>query len=65
MFQRLSHSLGKLFLATDDPAIDAYFASSSDLADLERRMRRVEHDNHAYSLPFCGAIGPHDDAPRY
>ncbi|AMV42606.1 transcriptional regulator [Paraburkholderia caribensis] len=33
-----------------------YLASSSDLADLERRMRQVDEEDHAYRMPFCGAV---------
>jgi hypothetical protein len=33
-----------------------YLASSSDLADLERRMRQVDEEEHAYRMPFCGAV---------
>ncbi|WP_244816553.1 DUF3563 family protein [Caballeronia sp. Lep1P3] len=65
MFQRLSKSLGDLFHTREDRAIDAYLASSSDLADLEHRMRIVEHRDRIDSLPFCGAIKPRDDALRF
>jgi hypothetical protein len=35
---------------------DDYLKSSTDLADLERRMRQVDEADHAYSLSFCGAM---------
>jgi hypothetical protein len=52
--------LSNLFHTNDDThAHDAYFGDSADLADLERRMRRVDEEDHAYSLHFCGSIA-HD-----
>ena len=64
MFERLSHSLDSLFSSHSmHDARDAYLASSSDLADLERRMRQVETEDHDYSMHFCGSIGRHHDAP--
>ncbi|BBU30060.1 hypothetical protein BTHE68_37940 [Burkholderia sp. THE68] len=61
MFERFSKSLGSFFLDRD--ASDEYLASSSDLADLERRMRQVETQDHDYNAYFCGALGRHHDAP--
>ena len=64
MFDRLSKSFGNLFSARSaHDARDAYLASSTDLADLERRMRQVEEEDHAYSMHFCGSLGRHYDAP--
>jgi len=64
MFARLSQSIDHLFsIHTPDEARDAYLASSSDLADLERRMRQVETQEHDYSMYFCGALGRHHDRP--
>ena len=60
MFERFSKSLGSFFSMHD--AHDDYLASSSDLADLERRMRQVETEDHDYSMHFCGALGRHYDA---
>lgn len=59
MFERLSKSFGSFFSTHD--ANDDYLASSSDLADLERRMRQVETEDHDYSMYFCGALGRHHD----
>ena len=61
MFERLSKSLGSFFSTHDTH--DEYLSSSSDLADLERRMRQVEEEDHAYSMHFCGSLGRHYDAP--
>ncbi|AET92110.1 MULTISPECIES: DUF3563 family protein [Caballeronia] len=60
MFERLSQSVGSFFSMHD--AHDDYLASSSDLADLERRMRQVETEDHDYSMHFCGSLGRHYDA---
>ncbi|MFM0322169.1 DUF3563 family protein [Caballeronia glebae] len=58
MFERLTHSIEHLFsIRTAQEARDTYLASSSDLADLERRMRQVETQDHDYSMYFCGALG--------
>ncbi|WP_050451513.1 DUF3563 family protein [Candidatus Burkholderia verschuerenii] len=56
MFARLSNAVVHLFSTQRDHAHDAYFASSSDLADLERCMRQVDEDDHAYSMRFCGSV---------
>ncbi|WP_250453765.1 DUF3563 family protein [Caballeronia sp. ATUFL_M2_KS44] len=65
MFERISKSLGELIFSRHDASTDAYFASSSDLADLERRMRHVENEAPRYTLPFCGSMDSRDDAPRF
>ncbi|SAK88826.1 hypothetical protein AWB76_06381 [Caballeronia temeraria] len=58
MFERLTHSIDSLFsIHTAQETRDAYLASSSDLADLERRMRQVETQDHDYSMYFCGSLG--------
>ncbi|WP_321799328.1 DUF3563 family protein [Caballeronia sp. J97] len=63
MFERLTHSIDSLFsIRTANEARDAYLASSSDLADLERRMRQIETQDHGYSMYFCGSLGRHYDA---
>ncbi|SAL03610.1 DUF3563 family protein [Caballeronia ptereochthonis] len=61
MFERLSKSLGSLF-SDHDVARDDYLASSGDLADLERRMRQIDEEDHAYSMHFCGSVGRQHDA---
>ncbi|SAK79932.1 hypothetical protein AWB80_04978 [Caballeronia pedi] len=53
MFAILSHLLGKLVSRGDLPSSRAYLASSSDMADLERRMRQVDNDDRAYSMAFA------------
>jgi hypothetical protein len=60
MFERFSKSVGSFFSMQDYN--DEYLASSSDLADLERRMRQVETEDHDYSMHFCGSVGRHYDA---
>jgi hypothetical protein len=45
-----------LFFRKQDESHDAYLKESTDLADLERRMRQVDEADRAYSLGFCGAI---------
>jgi hypothetical protein len=64
MFARLSDALGHLFSfsSNGDQSHDEYFASSSDLADLERRMRRIDEQDHAYGMHFCGAISRDQNA---
>lgn len=59
MFERFSKSLGSFFSSHD--AQEDYLSSSTDLADLERRMRQVEEQDHSYSMHFCGEIGHHGD----
>jgi hypothetical protein len=56
MFARLSNAVVHLFSTRHDQAHDAYLASSSDLADLERRMRQIDCDDHVYGMRFCGSI---------
>jgi hypothetical protein len=34
----------------------AYLESSTDLAELERRMREIDAEDHAYSMSFSGSI---------
>lgn len=65
MFERISKSFGELIFSRHDTSTDAYFASSTDLADLERRMRHVENDAPRYTLPFCGSMNGRDDAHRF
>jgi hypothetical protein len=56
MFARLYQCIGRLLSgSSNQPAHDAYFASASDLAELERRMRQVDEDDHAYRLSYCCA----------
>ena len=63
MFERLSKSIDRLFsVHTVEEDRDAYLASSSDLADLEHRMRQIEAQDHDYSMHFCGALGRRYDA---
>ncbi|WP_321798346.1 DUF3563 family protein [Caballeronia sp. J97] len=52
MFALLSHLLGKLVSRSDVSSHSAYLASSSDLADLERRMRQADEDDRAYGMSF-------------
>jgi hypothetical protein len=56
MFALLSHLIGKLVSSSDVPSNRAYLGSSSDMADLERRMRQAEYDDRAYSMAFCGSV---------
>jgi hypothetical protein len=64
MFERLSQSLVEFFSSRRNAGTDAYFASSTDLADLERRMRHVEQEAPSYTLPFCGSVRSLDNASR-
>jgi hypothetical protein len=52
MFAFLSHAFSQFFSRRDD----AYLDSSKDVADLERRMRQIDDDTHAYRLSFCGSV---------
>ncbi|WP_109481457.1 DUF3563 family protein [Paraburkholderia sp. C35] len=56
MFARLSNFFEKMVSGNDVSVCNAYLASSSDLADLERRMRQVDEEDHAYRMPFCGSV---------
>ena len=47
MFARISHLLGKMVASRDVSLHGDYLASSSDLADLERRMRQIEAADQA------------------
>ncbi|SAL77006.1 hypothetical protein AWB71_05367 [Caballeronia peredens] len=55
MFERFSQSLGSFF--SDHHARDEYLSSSSDLAELERRMREVETQDHMYNMHFYSSSG--------
>ncbi|MDR5739928.1 MULTISPECIES: DUF3563 family protein [unclassified Caballeronia] len=55
MFQRLYKSLGDFMCSRRDAGTDTYFASSIDIAELERRMRHVEQEAPSYTLPFFAA----------
>jgi hypothetical protein len=52
MFAVLFSAFSKFFSRRDDTYLD----SSTDVADLERRMRQIEDDTHAYRLSFCGSV---------
>jgi hypothetical protein len=47
----------------EDETRDDYLKSSTDLADLERRMRQVDEADHSYRMSFCGAM--HRDRDAY
>ncbi|KAA0998279.1 DUF3563 domain-containing protein [Paraburkholderia panacisoli] len=50
MFAAFSEKLGSLFLPSHYDEREAYLASSSDLVDLERRMRHLDSAGYAFSL---------------
>jgi hypothetical protein len=52
MFALLFSAFSRFFSRRDE----TYLYSSTDVADLERRMRQIDDDAHAYSLSFCGSI---------
>jgi len=47
MFAYLAEKISALFADSFDRNREAFLASSSDLADLERRMRLIETDGHS------------------
>ncbi|HTJ94561.1 MAG TPA: DUF3563 family protein [Pararobbsia sp.] len=63
MLDHLFEKLGKAIERAANERRDAYLASSTDLTDLDRRMRTVESEGLMY--PHEDAYGPHTDAlPR-
>lgn len=60
MFERLSHTLSQTFFTRHADSHDDYLASAGDHAQLERRMRQIEEEDHSYSLSFCGSMPHHD-----
>ena len=58
MFAALSEKLGSWFSPSHYEARDAYLASSSDLADLERRVRHLDSSDYPFSLH--SSLAPRD-----
>jgi hypothetical protein len=50
MFAALSGMLGSLFSPFHYNEREDYLASSTDLVDLERRMRHLDNDGYPFSL---------------
>jgi hypothetical protein len=50
MFAALSEKLGAFFSLSHYDEREAYLASSSDLVDLERRMRHLDNGSYPFSL---------------
>jgi hypothetical protein len=50
MFAALAEKLGSLFASTHYDEREEYLASSSDLGDLERRMRHLDSGDYPFSL---------------
>lgn len=50
MFALLTAHLASLFSPSHDEAQEEYLASSSDLWDLERRMRDLDRDDYSSGL---------------
>ncbi|MDB5831622.1 MAG: hypothetical protein JWR14_1452 [Caballeronia sp.] len=50
MFAALSEKQGSLFSTTLYDEREEYLASSTDLADLERRMRHLDSGGYPFSL---------------
>ena len=50
MFAALSKQLGSLFSPSHSDERAEYLASSSDLEDLERRMRHLDRGGNPFSL---------------
>jgi hypothetical protein len=59
MFTELAHRLGSFFTPPHDPERDAYLASSTDLADLERRMKHYDAES-AYPFHVHSSVAPRD-----
>ena len=60
MFAALSEKLGAFFSLSHYDEREAYLASSSDLEDLERRMRHIESGGHPSGLH--SNVMPRDNA---
>ena len=58
MFAALSKKLGSLFPPSHYDEREEYLASSSDLVDLERRMRHLDSGGYPFS-PHSSVV-PHD-----
>lgn len=63
MFTELAHRVGAFFTHSysygRDQDRDAFLASSTDLADLERRMRRYDDDS-SYPFHVHSSVAPRD-----
>ncbi|MDR7006226.1 DUF3563 family protein [Paraburkholderia strydomiana] len=63
MFTKFAHRFGALFAPLHNPdhddVRDAFLASSTDLADLERRMKRYD-DDHEYRVHVHASVTPRD-----
>ncbi|MBN3764951.1 DUF3563 family protein [Burkholderia sp. Ac-20365] len=58
MFNQIAHRLGTIFTASRESERDAYLASSTDLADLERRQRML--DDTRYPFHVNSNLSPRD-----
>jgi Protein of unknown function (DUF3563) len=59
MFAALSEKLGSLFLPSHYDEREEYLASSTDLVDLERRMRHLDSGGYPFSLH--SSVAPRDN----
>jgi len=61
MFAEFAHRFGALFTHSHDHDQDreAFLASSTDLADLERRMKRYDGDS-SYPFHVHSSVAPRD-----
>lgn len=50
MFNELTRRLGALFTSSHESEREAYLASSTDLADLERRMRSLDDGGYPFHV---------------
>jgi hypothetical protein len=58
MFNQLTHRLGTLFTSSRESEREAWLASSTDLADLERRQRML--DDTSYPFHMHSSLAPRD-----
>lgn len=58
MFNQLATRLGTIFTASRESEREAYLASSTDLADLERRQRML--DDSSYPFNTHSNLSPRD-----
>lgn len=58
MFNQLAHRLGTLFTSSRESEREAWLASSTDLADLERRQRML-YDS-SYPFHVHSSLAPRD-----
>ncbi len=52
MFAKFASKIGALFVQSETRRYEAYLASSSDLAELERRSRYLEASHNPFAFSY-------------